>query len=47
MNINFPALYTVVYVHVMFWFLKGSKVYAAIHTRNITPAFTVIVILNV
>lgn len=26
---------------------QGSKVYAAIHVKNITPAFTVIVILNV
>lgn len=26
---------------------QGSKVYAASHVKNITPAFTVIVILNV
>lgn len=26
---------------------EGSKVYAALHVKNITPAFTVIVILNV
>lgn len=48
MNINIPALYIVLCVHgAVFGFLQGSKVYAAIHMRNITPAFTVIVILNV
>lgn len=46
MNIN--VLLYILYVHVaVFGHLEGSKVYHTIHMRNITPAFTVIVILNV
>lgn len=40
-------LYILWCMSILQWFSSWSKVYATIHMRNITPALTVIVILNV